>query len=167
MFAIPPWLLALIALPGIVLHEFAHKLACTLCGVRVHQVKYFQFGNPAGFVVHDQSASFLKTFAISMGPLVVNTALGIGLSYFALHNAASHSIRQYILFWIAFACGMHAFPSNEDVHNIAVSSRYSLFIVLGYPLYWLFLVINKLRYFWFDIAYAAALLYIGIRVLHF
>ena len=45
------YLYALITMPGVVLHELSHAFFCVFSGIKVHEVKLFRFGNPAGYVV--------------------------------------------------------------------------------------------------------------------
>ena len=69
-------LIQLALAPGIVAHEFAHWLACALTGTRVHEVCWFRFGDPAGYVVHDRAASATAGVLIGFAPTLVNALLG-------------------------------------------------------------------------------------------
>lgn len=54
MFFIPGELISALTFPGVILHEWAHKLFCKRLGVKVLEVKYFQIGKKvAGYVVHE------------------------------------------------------------------------------------------------------------------
>ena len=50
--------LRLALLPGIVLHELAHYYFCRLVGAQVHEVCFFSFGYPAGYVIHTAPKRF-------------------------------------------------------------------------------------------------------------
>ena len=71
------WILSLITFPGVVMHEAGHKFFCDWAGVRVLEVCYFRFGNPAGFVVHESPRKFSQSFFISVGPLILGTLFSI------------------------------------------------------------------------------------------
>jgi hypothetical protein len=48
---IPRILVSVLTFPGIIFHELGHQLFCKFTGVRVIKVRYFRFGNPAGYVL--------------------------------------------------------------------------------------------------------------------
>jgi hypothetical protein len=160
---IPGILISIITFPGIIIHEWAHKLFCNLTGVRVDRVVYFQFTNPAGFVSHEKPIKFNQIFWISTGPLVINSLLTIIFSYFA-SQTVTESFLYYLLFWLAGSVGMHAFPSDHDARNVFDESKLVLknggskLHYLAYPFFILIWLANKLRFFWFDLWYALALI---------
>ena len=69
--------LRLLAAPGIVVHELAHKQVCHLVGVPVTEVAYFRFGDPPGYVRHAQPGRYRDSFAISVAPFLVNTLVSV------------------------------------------------------------------------------------------
>ena len=158
MFLIPSWLVSIITFPGVVIHEFAHKIFCDITGVRVQKVKYWKLGNPAGYVIHDEPTHLYQTFLISVGPLIVNTAIAILLACVSLRVQTSVTGRA-ILIWIAFAAGACAFPSDADAMNVVEQGGFLL-----YPFFALIWLANKLRYFYFDFIYSALLLLIGFAL---
>ncbi len=163
---IPGWLISLLTFPGVVVHEWAHKIFCDHLGVRVHKVVYFQFGNPAGYVSHEEPKTYKQTFWISVGPLLVNSIGTVALSFIAA-NAISGSGLWYFLLWLAISVGMHSFPSDHDMEHIHSSSKNAIknggspLYYLAFPLVVLIWIANKLRIFWFDAIYAIALISFG------
>ena len=163
---IPGWLISMITFPGIMIHEWAHKKFCDWNDVVVHQVVYFRFGNPAGFVVHDEPKNYKQTLFISAGPLIINSIIAILLSFLA-SQTIPESFLYYIFLWIAISAGMHAFPSDHDGKNVLLASKESIknggttLHYLAYPFYWMLWTANVLRFFWFDLLYAALLVYLG------
>jgi|AntAceMinimDraft_7_1070363.scaffolds.fasta_scaffold18085_2 hypothetical protein len=156
------WLVNIVTFPGVVLHESAHKFFCDISKVKVHEVSYFRFGDPSGYVLHGEVDSLRKSFAISIGPLLINTlacailCFPVGLAYFIL-EIQEGTLALNILGWIGFSCGMHAFPSNQDVtsltENIKSSKKGLLyFSTLSFAL--LIKLANLLSFFWFDLIYA-------------
>ena len=124
---------------------------------------------PAGWVIHESPSTWAQTFWISVGPLVVNSLACIGLA-FLYAQAQPDSFLAYLLGWVAISAGMHAFPSDADASNVLTRSKQNLaggssaFHYLSYPLFWIIWIANKLRVFWFDIAYAMALFYFGSSI---
>ena len=166
MFIIPGWLISILTFPGVMIHEWAHKKYCDWTGVTVYQVVYFRIGNPAGYVTHEQPKKYNQVFWISTGPLIINSLLAIVISYFA-SQTQPESFLYYLLFWIAISSGMHAFPSDHDAEHIFNESKAllknggSILHYLAYPFYALIWLANKLRFLWFDLWYAIALISFG------
>ncbi|MDR3558442.1 MAG: metalloprotease family protein [Candidatus Pacebacteria bacterium] len=155
MFLIPNWLVSIITFPGVIIHEFAHKIFCNITGVHVQKVRYWRLGNPAGYVIHDEPTHLYQTFFISIGPLIVNSLVAIGPAYLSLH-IQTNNIDRIVLVWIAFAAGACAFPSDADARNVLKKGGIILFPFFG--LVWL---ANKLRYFYFDFLYSILLILVG------
>ena len=122
MFFIPGVLISALTFPGVIIHEWAHKFFCERLGVKVHAVKYFQLKNPAGYVTHEQPQNYNQTFWISVGPLIVNSATAIILSFIAT-QVISGSFFWGFLYWIAISAGMHSFPSDHDMQHISSASK--------------------------------------------
>ncbi len=166
MFLIPGWIIAALTFPGIIIHEWAHKKYCDWTDINVRKVVYFQFANPAGYVIHDEPQKYSQIFWISTGPLIINSLLAIIISYFATQTQPE-SFLFYLLVWIAISSGMHAFPSDQDARHIFDKSKTLLknggskLHYLTYPFYALIWIANKLRFLWFDFFYAIALVSFG------
>ncbi len=165
---IPGFIISVLTFPGVVVHEFAHKLFCRITGTKVLQVCYFRLGSPAGFVIHEQAGTVWKHIIIGIGPFVVNTTMGflIGLlgSRGALHMGnldTSVSILTEItgegLMWLAISIAMHSFPSVGDAQSIwsavwqkgsPISAR-----LVGTPLVAVICLGAVGSIFWIDLAY--------------
>jgi hypothetical protein len=108
MFFIPAQLISIATFPGIIVHEAAHLLFCRLRKVAVLDACYFQFGNPAGYVIHENTGNFYTTFLVSMGPFLLNTLLCLiiclpaymPIKYFNLDEPFS-----YFLIWLGVSIG--------------------------------------------------------------
>ena len=166
MFFVSGWLISLLTFPGVVIHEWAHKKFCDWMGVPVHKVVYFRFGNPAGYVLHEQPHQYKQIFWVSVGPLIINSSVALILSYLASQTIYESSF-YYLLLWLALSAGMHSFPSDHDMQHIASASKDALkdggsFLhYFAFPFVWLIWVANKVRFFWFDAIYAIFLIGIG------
>lgn len=174
MFFIPGELIAILTVPGIIVHEFAHMLFCKIRKVVVFDACYFRIGNPAGYVIHENSDNFYTTFLISMGPFFVNTFLCLliclpaymPVKFFHLGHPFS-----YFLIWLGVSIGMHAIPSNQDANNVFEQAKThakkgNALALLSFPIVGLIYVFNILRIFWADLIYGAAI-GIGIPALVF
>src|SRR5215510_8122568 len=142
MFFIPGQLIAMLTFPGVIVHEFAHMLFCKFRKVAVLDACYFRVGNPAGYVIHEQTSDFNTTFLVAMGPFFVNTILCLliclpaymPIKYFNIDHPLS-----YFLIWLGVSIGMHAIPSNQDASNIFEQAKENIknkniLAILSFPL---------------------------------
>jgi Putative zincin peptidase len=155
MFMIPGWLISVLTFPGAMLHEFAHKIFCDIQHVPTSKVVYFQFGNPAGYVLHEKPTTFQQTFWISVGPLLINSIAAIVVAIIASAFPLPDGI-ALCLSWLAISFGAHSFPTNSDVQSILEKSKERLreggssLHLLSYPFIFLIRMANALRVLWFD-----------------
>ena len=168
---IPGWIIALLTIPGVMLHELSHKLFCDFFHVPVYEVKYFRLkGDESGFVKHGKPKTFVQTFWISVGPLVINSLCCFVLAGLTI-QANEDSYLQNALIWLSISAGMHAFPSSHDADYILVASKTarasggSMYHLLTYPFVELIDMANAARIFWFDAFYTAGLFYLGKQLL--
>ena len=166
MFFVPGIVVSVVTFPGVIIHELAHQIFCRLMRVPVYEVKYFQFSNPCGYVLHEATQDPLKTFLISTGPFLINTLIGMII----LSPASIDLIvfKDYsnplnlILGWIGFSALMHAFPSTGDakvlVNNILKNKNVNLLVkLIVAPVIGLIYVGAIGSVVWLDAIYAAAI----------
>jgi len=157
---IPGILITILTFPGVIIHELGHKIFCNLMGVPVLQVKYFRFGNPAGYVIHEPAKKFSQTFMITVGPFIVNTLLS-----FLTFVIAVLSGGNYLFLWLGASIGMHSFPSTGDAKSLWSESKrhlkHSAFALIGFPFAILIFIGSILSIFWFDLIYAAMLYFLA------
>ncbi|HLO84629.1 MAG TPA: hypothetical protein VK203_06395 [Nostocaceae cyanobacterium] len=164
---IPGWLISLATFPGVVVHEAAHKFFCDLAKVPVYEVCYFRIGNPAGYVEHGKVRNLKDALLIAVGPLIINTILCAVLTYpvvlseFLTKDADTNPLITFLLIWVGYSIGMHAFPSNEDIKNflnvfkeIKKGTAENILYFFCQILALLFRIANLLRIVWFDFIYA-------------
>lgn len=169
MFFIPGEIIALLTFPGIIVHEFAHMFFCKVRRVAVFDACYFRFGNPAGYVIHENTDNFYTTFLVSMGPFFINTLFCLliclpaymPIKYFGLDHPLS-----YFLIWLGVSIGAHAIPSNQDANNLYEQAKEkvkekNLLAIVSFPLVGIIYVFNFLRFFWIDVIYGVG---IGIGI---
>lgn len=152
---IPGIIISILTFPGVIFHELGHQIFCRLTGVRVHEVKYFRLGNPAGYVVHEQPQRFTQSFFITVGPLISGTLFA--LAFFWL----SSRFDSLFFMWLGVSAGMHCFPSDSDNQLLSDETskhiKTNIFAAIGYPFILVFFFANLLRFFWFDLIYALCL----------
>lgn len=145
----------LLELPGIVVHELSHLLFCMMMGVKVHRIRLFSFGNPAGYVEHDSAGGFLEAFLISAGPFIAGSVLAY---YLFIHGLTSHLGFLYL----GFVISMNAFPSSGDAKSLFKQANRMLrrnpLVIFAYPfvlVVWLVSASERLK---LNVSYAVILL---------
>ena len=163
MFLVPGIIIAILTFPGVIIHEMAHQLFCRLTGTAVLEVCYFQFSNPAGYVVHEKPKTASSNILIGVGPFLLNTILGAAIAMPAalqVHQFESGGILEMFLMWLGVSIAMHSFPSFTDVKNIwsAVWDKETSMKVkvLATPLVVLLLGCALGSFVWLDLAYGVA-----------
>jgi hypothetical protein len=163
MFFVPGELIALLTFPGVIVHEAAHQLFCRFFRVAVHDVCYFRVGNPAGYVVHEQSAAPSHQVWISLGPFLLNTLLGALIAAPAAIPVMQVDVGgplDCLLIWLGVSIAMHAFPSTVDAELIwdtletRQTSRLTKFI--GVPAIGAICLASVGRFVWLDLLYGLA-----------
>lgn len=176
---IPGIVISVLTFPGVIVHEFGHKYFCDKFGVKVHDVRYFRLGNPAGYVLHDIPDKFYKTFFIDVGPFLVNSALAAAvflviavmnlaaIKGFDVTDAPTGPFQWALGFfmWLGISIAMNAFPSRHDAKILWKESRRHLsqgdrVAIIGFPFSVLIWIANILSFVWFDLIYAIALAFV-------
>jgi len=166
---IPGIVISVLTFPGVIVHEAAHLLFCRMAGVAVFDVRFFRFGNPAGYVLHENTADFKKTFLITMAPFFVNSALCAlfcSAAFLPIWEFQMDDPLAYFFYWLGLSIGMHAFPSNQDLKSLwrlmpAEARKSNVLAIASYPLVALVYVLNLAKFIWADLAYGIA---VGILV---
>jgi len=169
MFFIPGFLIAVATFPGVIIHEAAHLFFCKRFGLRVYDVCFFRLGNPAGYVVHEQTQDFRILFFVSMGPFFINTLLCVVFctaAFLPVRVLKVDDVLAYFFYWLGLSIGMHAFPSTADLSNLwAVApdraKKGNLLAILSLPLAAILYVLNFARFFWADLGFGIAVGILG------
>jgi len=128
-------------------------------------VCFFRFGNPAGYVVHEETKDFNTAFLVTVAPFLVNSLLCIVIcfpAYLPMKVFELNHALTYFLLWLGLSIGMHAFPSTHDANALfaqakkAASSGNPLAIV-SFPLVVAIYAANILSIVWFDLIYGVAI----------
>ena len=165
MFFIPGFLVSVATFPGVIVHEAAHMLFCRLGGLAVLDVCFFRVGNPAGYVIHEETDNFNTAFLVSVGPLIVNSILCVVFCFPAfvpVRVFGRPDPLSYVLLWLGISIGMHAFPSTHDAKNVWRLARRQVrtlkpLVLLSFPLVVAIYAANILSVVWFDYFYGFAL----------
>lgn len=166
---IPGQVISLLSFMGVIVHEWAHKIACRLFGVRVLSVKYFSLSG--GYVVHEKVSQPLASICIALAPLIVNTVIAIAfgcvlaaMSYWRLDYAPL----KILIIYLGITIGMHAFPSKQDIKNfadlVADLKRKNLY-VLAKIMGTFFAILRGLSFFWLDVWIAIMLMVLPMATL--
>jgi hypothetical protein len=158
---IPGFLITWLTLPGVIVHEAAHMLFCKLRRVAVLDVCFFRFGNPAGYVLHEEINNFTTSFLVCVGPFLINSLVCILIcfpAFMPMRIFGVESPLSFFLLWLGVSIGMHAFPSTQDASVLlaqaqkAVRSLHPL-AILSYPLVLAIYAANVASIFWADFLY--------------
>ena len=163
---IPGFIISALTFPGVIVHELAHQLFCRLCNVAVFDVCYFQFENPAGYVVHEKPKYSYQNILIGVGPFLINTLIGmlitfpVSLQVIELKISFLQSPFSYILMWLGISILMHAFPSTGDAKNMwkSIKDEETSIVtkIIGAPIVMLIYVGAIGSVAWLDLLYAIA-----------
>jgi predicted small integral membrane protein len=163
---VPGFIISILTFPGVIVHELAHQLFCYICNLKVYEVKYFQFRNPNGYVIHESTENPGKVFVTSMGPFFINTILGLLIILPASIEVVAFkeytNILNLILAWLGISILMHAFPSTGDakvmVQQILKNKNVSIVAkILSAPFILLVYIGAIGSVFWLDLIYAVAI----------
>jgi hypothetical protein len=169
MIPIPGIVIAILTFPGVIVHEAAHAFFCRVFGIPILEVKYFRFGNPAGYVVHGEANSTKAQFFITMGPFIINSALCILFCSAAFLPVWTFEVADplaWFFYWLGLSIGMHAIPSTQDLKVLWRDTRRGIqplnpWAIVSLPLIVILYPLNFLRIIWADLGYGIA---IGILV---
>lgn len=162
MILIPGPVIAALTFPGVVIHELAHQLFCRRFGIPVYQVCYFQFGDPAGYVVHGITDNWRHQVLVSAGPFFLNSSFAAILAFpsalRSFHFSGAATPFDMLLLWFAMSVAMHAIPSTVDAKAMwqAVSAKKVSLLarVAVAPLVGLIFLLAIGSMFWLDLVYA-------------
>jgi hypothetical protein len=169
MFFLPGFVISILTFPGVIVHEAAHAFFCRMFKAPILEVKYFQFGNPAGYVIHGDPENFKGHFFITMGPFIINSALCILFCSAAFLPVWVLNIKDplsWFFYWLGLSIGMHAFPSTQDLKVLwrnapRQAKAHDPWALLSLPLIVILYPLNFLRVIWADLGYGIA---IGVLV---
>jgi len=157
------YLFNLLTAPGVMIHELSHAFFCVVAGVKIKKIKLFQFGNPAGYVVHEEPQKFYQSFLISFGPLIINSLLAMFL--FSQFKTPYYNWQSLLYLWIGFAIGLHAIPSSGDAKSLFQSTNekfwHNPLVIVAYPFIIILYILNLLKRLHIDIVYVGFLFWLG------
>jgi len=165
MIPIPGWLIGLATFPGVIVHEAGHLLLCRAFKLAVFDVCFFRLGNPAGYVIHENTDDFNTIFFVSMGPFFANSLLCILFCSAAFLPVWELEVRDplaWFFYWLGLSIGMHAFPSTDDLKHIwklapSNAGRGNVLAIVSFPIVAVLYVLNFARFFWADLGYGIAI----------
>lgn len=166
LFFIPGTIISAITFPGVVVHEYAHKSFCELFNVPVHEVCYYRYGNPAGYVIHEKCDFWYQDVIIALGPFFLNTSIGLFLGF--LGERLISSIPEFLsifIIWLSVSIAMHAIPSKEDGQSMwkAVSGNKAPLIakIVASPIIAIVYLMSWGSMIWLDAVYGIIVCFLG------
>jgi hypothetical protein len=162
---IPGFLISVVTFPGVIVHEAAHMFFCRMRNLAVLDVVFFRFGNPAGYVIHEEPKDFTSSFLVSVGPFFLNSLLCMLLCFPAFIPVRVFDISDplsYVLLYLGLSIGMHAFPSIQDGtvlwrEAIKAAKEANPFAILSLPLVGIIMLANIGSVIWLDLLYGVAI----------
>jgi hypothetical protein len=166
--------ITLLTFPGVIVHELGHQFFCRLLRVPVLKVCYFRIGNPAGYVIHEPPRSPWASLLIAIGPLFMNTIVGLVIAFPSVLGALkfdSGDALDIFLLWLGLSIAMHAFPSIGDARSIwksVVAQKNSIFVkMVALPLIFLIYLGAAGSFFWLDAIYGiCVVLFVPSTIVH-
>ena len=162
------YILMILGAPGVMVHELAHAFFCLFFGVRIYKINLFQFKQVAGYVTHSEPKSFLGSFFISFGPLLVNSILSIYLFTKILppfNVLATSNLYNLLWLYLAIVIGLHAIPSTGDAESLLQNANRNFFKnplkILLYPLVLVLYILNLLQRIYFNFIFVGFLFYVA------
>jgi hypothetical protein len=166
-------LLTVLTFVGVVLHERAHEAICRWAGVKIHALRYFRLGTPAGYVQHERPDRYRTQVMITAAPLVLNACVSFCLflgvvMYYHRYGVPSLGwplpLETLIIgggCWVAVSCALHAFPSEQDVENLWWETQHrfprQLSVLLGLPIIGGLYILTRAEASWGDVAFTGGL----------
>ncbi len=162
------YFLMILGAPGVMVHELAHAFFCLFFGIRIYKINLFQFKQVAGYVTHSEPKSFIASFFISFGPLLINSVLAIYLFSRIIPPYNSLAVSNfYNLLWLylGIVIGLEAIPSTGDAESLLQNANHNIFRnplkILLYPLVLILYILNLLKRIYFNIIFVGFLFYVA------
>lgn len=156
MLFIPGTVMALLTFPGVIVHEWAHKIAAEWRGLHVDEVVYFQLDDPHGYVKHETPRSYLDAFAVTLAPLAVNTSMAVFIYLLIPWEGPPAVVMSVFATMIA----MHALPSagdGETLYRHARATKTPL-AILTLPVVAILYILDLLKFLWIDLFFAVGVI---------
>lgn len=160
-------LLILAEAPGVALHEVGHALFCWVANLRIDTIRFFQFGDPAGYVIHEEPRGVIAATLVAFGPLFMNSGAALFCFSFTSHWPAAYA---WGAIWLGIAAGLHSIPSTGDAKTLfhLINRRFwrNPLLILGYPFALVIAILNLLKRIHLHWLYTLALWWAGATYIH-
>lgn len=158
-------IISVLSFPGVVFHELGHELFCRWSKVKVIKVCYFQFKNPAGYVIHSEPQKYYQAFLISVGPLIFGTLFSIIFFLMSKYFSNNNQLLEILFIWLGGSLAMNCFPSTQDAKVLFQETNKhilrNLFVIIGYPFVLIIFLFGLLKTLWIDLLYGFVLYFIA------
>ncbi|MDP3093813.1 MAG: M50 family metallopeptidase [bacterium] len=119
--------------PGVIVHEFSHALACLVAGAKIREINLFS--SSGGYVAHEEpKLPILGEILVSLAPVFGGLAAVLALSslfQFPLPVASAGFLKWFVLNWLNWKFWLFAYlnisiiiclvPSFQDLKNASLA----------------------------------------------
>ena len=169
-------------MPGVIIHELSHHLFCIIFKAKVIEVRYYNFKDSSGYVLHHRPKHMYQDVLISTAPFFMNSFVGGLVAYPTIINKlsitglASINWQDFLRVIISISIGMNAIPSKGDglsiwnsVGNSDMSFLLKIFTKLIIaPLVFIIYLLNfGSAYLRIDLLYGVLVCFIGPKFINF
>lgn len=127
-------LITLLTLPGLIIHEIAHRFICDILDIPVYKVQYYEISPKklSGCVVHAPPPDCFHQFLICLAPFFINSLFCMVFTFPFIISYTFFSVSlieggvEYfaiIMAWIGITASLHAFPSDQDIEVLRKSHK--------------------------------------------
>jgi len=115
------WIILIISIPGMMLHEIGHYIVCLISGIEVKEIalieildnKKGKFIGLGGHVKADTRSNVVAALGIVIGPMLMNTLVMMLLwSYYPL---LFDGVLQGLFIFLLISCLIGCMPSKPDI----------------------------------------------------
>lgn len=150
--------LALLFLPGTIIHELAHVLSAGVLLVHIGEVEFMPQETPEGIKLGSAQighTDFIRRAIIGFAPVLLGLSIILGVSFYFISNFNGPWWSVIILLFILFEVGNTMFSSKKDMEGTAAFLVIGLSLLiacyfLGFHqfLFWLLEQVQKTAQFW-------------------
>ena len=123
------WIIVIISIPGIMLHELGHYIMCLICGIEVKELalieiidnKKGKFVGLGGHVKADADSNVVASLGIVIGPILMNALVMVLL--WLCYPFLTHWILQSLFIFLLISCLLGSMPSKPDIKYFGRSFR--------------------------------------------
>lgn len=112
-----PWrLIAMLTVAGVIVHDGADRVFCSLAGVRLYDTCCLRLGSPNDRLFMGRYAVALLPFQSVWPPFEVSATIAVLI--FAIAANVSSTVVTFLLYWLGISRGVHSLPSSGNAGDL-------------------------------------------------